>query len=365
MKKFVKMSLVAAVAVAGLTTTSSAAALSESIKNTDLSGYLRLRVNTTEGTATTGSEEANEAKAVLNFKSKVNDSVTANIKIVAAGGTKADTLNLNQANFIMTGPVTAIVGRQTAQSPFVANNGDTVATGVTALVPAGPVTIAAAHYTDATSVSAADDAARVQVSALALIAKAGPVNLELWGAKSQGDQLGTNTSDASGDIDYTAILASTNIGPVTLSAHWAEKDTGVAGTEYENAQVVVSGKAGIVSLFAAYAETGITSGDVTIDNDTDSKLIYALETINTTLANVEAVVVGASVPAGPVTLGVTYLDADYATTGTGDETKFTVSYPMSKNFTLSAWYSSAETKDSSAATAVDTDKSRIEAIYSF
>lgn len=352
MKKMIKLSLVAAVAVAGLTTTSSAAALSDSIKNTDLAGYLRLRVNTTHGQNNAASTPANDIKAVLNFKTKVSDSVTANMKFVSnADNSKASALNMNQANFtIATSPATAIIGRQTSATPFTANNGDTVSTGITALIPAGPATIAAAHYNDVTSNGTLDENS---VTGAGVLFSVAGVNLEAWYAQADSSK-----------TDFAAYLASTKVGPVSLSAHHSEKDTGVAGTEYENTQFVASAKAGVASVFAAYATTGKTSGDTTLDADTDGKLIFALETISTQTADADVMVVGVSAPVGPVTMGITFLDADIGTAGSGDETKISVSYAMAKNFKLSAWYSDA-TVNATGAAAVDTEKSRIEAKYSF
>ena len=82
MKNIIKMSLVAAVAVAGLTTTSSAANLEDAVKNTQLNGYVRYRLNSnhTDGAEATAVEET---KAVMKFTTKVNDSVKANIKMVS------------------------------------------------------------------------------------------------------------------------------------------------------------------------------------------------------------------------------------------------------------------------------------------
>jgi len=111
MKKTLKLSLVAAVAVAGISSVASAKPLSEAIKNTDLSGYIRYRYTNGEG-----STESNEYKAVFVTKSKVNDKVTAKLKYVIAGattnktgdadvgvqGNKAVGTNaLKEANFIM------------------------------------------------------------------------------------------------------------------------------------------------------------------------------------------------------------------------------------------------------------------------
>jgi hypothetical protein len=329
MKKFAKMSLAAAVAVAGLSTTASAANLADTIKDTTMSGYLRYRLDTNEAGTATGTTQSNEIKAVYNFKTKVNDIVTANVKFVGkytnADNTTAGApaFDINQANFIFkTDMATAIVGVQTAQSPFVANNGDTVANGITALIPAGAATIAAAHYTDtnkdATPYVAANDK---DISAAGVIASVAGVNLEAWYA----------TVSAS-EIDSMAILASGKAGPVSISAHYADEDGGTAATDdVTNAQILVSGAVEGVSLYGAYATTGKDGGDVTLDGDDDSRLILALEQINTQGADIDAYAIGASMPVGPVTVSLDYCDADVGTTVEADETLLTVAYKMSKN----------------------------------
>ena len=77
MKKFAKMSLVAAVAVAGLTSTATAGSLEEAVKATDISGYVRYRFNKDQENK---ADVKNEAKIVINLKTKVNDNVTSHIK---------------------------------------------------------------------------------------------------------------------------------------------------------------------------------------------------------------------------------------------------------------------------------------------
>jgi hypothetical protein len=370
MKKFVKMSLVAAVAVTGLTTTASAVALEDAVKDTTMSGYVRARLNSDHTTNGNGTQTT-ELKAVYNFKTKVNDAVTANVKFVGLyedkevgiTANKGGDFNVNQANFIInTGMATVIAGLQTTQSPFAANNGDSRSNGITALIPAGPVTIAAAHYlrTLAGQNNFADTTNTPNdISAIGAIASLEGVNVELWHAVVSAV-----------DADRTAILASTNIEGINVAAHYAEGTNGdlkVANEDIENMQIAVSGKVGAASLMAAYAATGKTSGDVTLDGDTDSKLIFALEGSATTkVADVSAFVVGASMPIGPVTAGITYMDGEGDTDSNAatanadfDETLIKVAYKMSKNFSISGWYSTGETAGA------DNDESRVEAKYTF
>ena len=344
----IKMSLVAAVAVAGLTTTSSAANLEDAVKNTKMTGYVRYRLETNH--EATASDVNEKTKAVYKFTTPVNDTVTSNVKLVAGeastdnGDVKAS-LAVTEANFVIkAGAATVIAGLQTSQSPFFANNGDTRSHGVTALIPAGAMTIAAAHYTTTvpSAVGITED-----ISALGAIGKFGAVNAQAWYATVN------NT-----DVTATAILASAKVGPVTVAAHTAEVDNGTSA-DISNTQLAVSGKAGNISYTAAYATTGTASGDVTVDGDTDSKLIFAGEILSTKTGDLDAMVlsVGAKV-SDAVNVGLLHITGETGSTDV-DETKLSVGYKMSKNFGASAWYSTG------AVGATDHAKSRIEVKYTF
>ena len=348
MKNIIKMSLVAAVAVAGLTTTSSAANLEDAVKNTKMAGYVRYRLETNHE----GNSEANEkTKAVFKFTTPVNDTVTSNVKIVAGeasteNGDTTASMKVTEANFVVkAGSATIIAGLQTSQSPFFANNGDTRSHGVTALIPAGAATIAAAHYT--TTVPNSVDATK-DISALGAIGNFAGVNAEAWYAQINKT-----------DITAMAVLASGKAGPVAISAHHAEVDTDTDGVDITNTQVAVSAKAGMATITAAYATTGDTSGDVTVDGDTDSKLIFAGEILSTKTGSLDAMVlsIGAKVSSA-VSVGLLHISGEVADTVDVDETKLSVGYKMSKNFKVSGWYATGDN-------GTDQEKSRIEVKYTF
>ena len=91
MKKLGLLSVATAVAIAGLSTSAFAKPAEEAIKDVDVSGYVRYRFTNDAGTDNTGataatkdttsSSQGHKYKTVLKIKSKVNDSVTANIKL--------------------------------------------------------------------------------------------------------------------------------------------------------------------------------------------------------------------------------------------------------------------------------------------
>ena len=163
MTKMIKMSLIAAVAVTGMTSVATAQPLEEAIKGVDVSGMLRYRYDDKKTDADDNtkdvSEQWNNYRLDVNTKAKVNDTVTANVTIgIGNTGEGANLpentegaagLDVRNANFTFSLPVaTVIAGKQSIPGPFVDNTVDDISrgTGIVALVPAGPVTIAAGHF---------------------------------------------------------------------------------------------------------------------------------------------------------------------------------------------------------------------------
>ena len=88
MNKIVKLSLVTAVALAGLTTVN-AASLEEAIKGVDVSGLMRYRYDDTK-VKDGKSKQLNDYDIEVNVKIPVNDSVKAVLKIDMGGDYRAD-----------------------------------------------------------------------------------------------------------------------------------------------------------------------------------------------------------------------------------------------------------------------------------
>jgi hypothetical protein len=400
MKKFAKMSLVAAVAVAGLNTTSSAAPLTEAIKNTDLSGYIRYRY--TNGAENT---ESNEYKTVFTVKSKVNDVVTAKVKIAgaaattdASGDADPDTTAVKEANFIMNlGGATVIAGKQALATPF-ADGADQQGTGIVAVKPMGAVTLAAGWYTNSDASSAyngliqqnaggdaenENDIGGNNIAAVAAIGKAGVLDYALWYAQVSESPLTIHEdavlASAAAAAGATAINLnlSAAVGPVNVELNHASVDyslNDVAKTvanelNHTQTRVVVSGKAGPATVAVAYATTGEDGGNVTL-GDTDAKANLVLEEVSASaIADASVMFASVSMPVGPVTASVAYVAAsndDPASAGTlndATEMKVSLAYAMSKNFKISGFSTSGET--TTGATTADLAMTRVEAKYSF
>lgn len=380
MKKFAKMSLVAAVAVAGLTTTSSAVDLEQAIKDTKLKGYVRYRLNN-DYEKEDASDFSEEAKAVFKFTTPVNDMVTANVKLVSEAvtdkeQTKADT-GVTEANFVVkAGPATVIAGLQTTQSPFFANNGDTRAHGATALVAAGPVTVAGAYYTTTVGGGLTSGPAMLNdVMALGAIGKMDALSFEAWYANVQDGEDVNHDSTTAAAVGDVAAKPLKDASAMNISAGF---DAGVAKVEamhtmLENGDVegtltklMVSGKAGIASFGAAYAMTGdeALGGQVTLDNDSDAKSDLAMEVLNmqaTTDASAFYVMGGVKAT-DQISFKLAYLGGSEGDKGNDEsfnELNLCGKYQMSKNFYAKAWYAMGEYNKG------DFANSRIEIKYSF
>ena len=390
MKKMIKMSLIASVAIAGLTTTASATAMEDSIKNTDLSGYIRYRYTNGQDNA-----ESNAYKTVFVTKSKVNDMVTAKLKIAGEGKTyngddkstvavevggdaDPDTTAVKEANFIFNlGGNTIIAGKQGLVTPF-ADAGDQQGTGIVGLFPVGPVTLAAGWYTntDAKAGHYANTALTgANIGAIAAIGAAGPVNYSLWYADvAQG-----HTNEPAANIGAKAINVNVagKFGPVSVEVNHAEVKytndaAGAADPKAKQTRIVVGANAGPVALTLGYVKTGDEGGNTTL-GDTDAKSNFILEDVSAS-ATMDASIwyAAAKAPVGPVTVGFEYLttsDMDGTTDAVGsdekaNETKLSVAYAMSKNFTISAFMTNAST-ETKAGVETELDKSRLEMKYTF
>jgi len=241
MKKFAKMSLVAALAVAG--TAASAQPLAEAIKNVDVSGTVVYRYDDrnydkalpTNLAGTTSSDKdssANNYKIGLTAKSKVNDDVTAVTRFVIGSGNAAagfatldttttgdanPTVTLNNVYFSYTGiaNTTVNVGKQGLTTPWtVATDSDgneQTGTGILALTNVGPVTLAGAYFNQT----------NLNVSGVSLsngenFTSSTPI------VTAPGNRLVQTTDVLQGDSNVITVGAMANIGPVALDAWYLD-----------------------------------------------------------------------------------------------------------------------------------------------
>jgi hypothetical protein len=362
MTKFVKMSLAAAVAVAGLNTVASAGSLEEAIKGVDISGKVEVGYNyyktgTSSGTGLAiGEDDTGTTNTTSNefeydidiaFKIPVNDMVTANVAFQAdhadqiddtptspsdSASTNDDSITMTKMYFTYAnGPVTAMVGKQgMAGAPWF---DDERADGVVGLYNAGVATVAAAHFTNSNAGGLTDE---VDVNAAAIIGAAGPVNYSVWYADISN--IGNSYSvDVSGKFDIVSVeVRHTDIS--------LDNDAGDGSLT----KVVASVGLEAATLVAGYAQTSDENGNyqtVDLTGDNDAATNFALDDLSVAqLEDAKAWLIGAVVPMDKFTLSAMYVDGseDAVDDLSFDELDLSVSYAMSKNFTASVLYTDAD-----------------------
>jgi len=390
MKNTIKMSLVAALAVAGLSTTASAGGLEEAIKGVTISGKMEVEYDYVEtkdsGLAVPGTADGKSTDRQwdidwdMTAKVPVNDMVTAVFGVEgdtesdtnggvtggalvtgsAAGSNAESTINITKTYFqYANGPVTALVGKQgMAGAPWF---DDERGNGVVGLYNAGPVTLAAAHFTNNNSLGNAN------ITALAAIASVGPVNAQLWYAELSGLAGAAGVGTGVWDADSFAILADATFDIVNVGVKYAQADydlgNPVAGIynqgndDAEMLQVLVSADFGVAKPYAGYGATDSKQGGAGLDltGDTDSTLDFGSEQLSIDdLDNADAFLIGVTVPVGAVTIDASYVWGDYDSYFVADKDAGTayacdleeflvqVDYKMSKNFTIGAHFSDSE-----------------------
>jgi len=304
MKKIAKLSLVAAVAVVGLTT-ANAQPLEEAIKNVDVSGSVVYRYNDYDNDNTTGVDSDNDAdnnyKIGLNLSSKVNDDVKLNTRFIVgsqANGSFAtlDTaghdgqadVSLSNVYFGYTGikNTTVNVGKQGLTTPWTvaidSDNNEQTGTGILALSTVGPVTLAAAYF-DQTNLDASTDAristigtngtsmvnvlsGNESVATVGAILAAGPATIDAWFLDLQ-DSFDTYTIGAKASIDLDGIKLGLDARFASLTLDDLVADTYGIGTDNSIAKIGLTAKAGIVDAKIIYAKTDKDGGLTALDND--------------------------------------------------------------------------------------------------
>ena len=268
MKKFAKMSLVAAIAVAG--TVASAQPLAEAIANVDVSGTVVYRYNDLkyDDDSNAKNNSDNNYKIGVTLKSKVTDDVTFNSRILMdngwgdALGTTSDNadgnveLELSWANFAYTGiaNTTVVVGKQGLATPWTraidSDGSEQTGTGILAMTTMGPVT-AAGGYFNQTNISTTmygdtlDAGANLMVAAV--MGSFGPVKAEAW------------YLDIDEGMSQYFVKVAGAVGPVKMFAQYSDYD-GETNTNLNDdvnlLKVGVSGKMGMFNAGITYAKSG-------------------------------------------------------------------------------------------------------------
>ena len=417
MKKMIKLSLAAAVAVSALSTTASAKALEEAIKDVDISGSLTYRYDdrtnsgTVAGVETEGTERTNNTyKGIVKLSSKVNDDLKANTTFFTRGVTNvadaSPTLNLTHANFAYTGiaNTTVIAGKQALNTPWT-DGGDAInsaqsGTGILAMHTAGPVTVAAGYFNNNSIDGEGDDTVNIadnDIAVLALIGSVGPVNASIFYAKGgesgnteiSGAVLNPNGDIIPGNIETTtsalddgfkAISVNVNgdIGPVHVDFRHSTldvQDSTLSGAVAAGAvdtqkltKIVASANLGAVGIAAGYGKTGTNGGLVAFDTDADANFSgWGLELNGSADAKAFFLSANANVT-DKVNVAATYVDASGDVTDANwdaDEWYVTTTYNMSSNFSAYVRYGEVSTDSNDLDTDAKQKRGRLQLAYTF
>ena len=296
MKKIAKLSLVAAVAVAGLTT-ANAQPLEQAIKGVEVTGSVVYRYNDKTGDTNTSTESAqdNNYKAALGLAAPVNDFVKLNTRFIV-GGEDAGFATLNSSDnndqnvdvtlsnvyFGYTGikNTTVNVGKQGLTTPWTvaidSDGNEQTGTGILALSTLGNVTLAGAYFNQTNldkgditvtklsgplTTTANNNVASGanDVVTVGSIVAMGPVTADAWFLDSEEyfdsytiGAKATTTLDAvklTGDVRYTSL----------------DLDNSVS--ENDMIKALVTAKAGIFDAKLGWARTDKDGGLVALDND--------------------------------------------------------------------------------------------------
>ncbi len=312
MTKFVKMSLVAALAVAG--TTASAQPLAEAIKNVDVSGAATYRYDDNK-TDAKGSNSINAYKVTANLKSKVTDDVVFNVSFQAGKDGVNDSMVLNtqtaadgnldveltKANFAYTGlaNTTVVLGKQSIQTPWTASAGSALSfneqtgTGLLATTSFGPITAVGAYFnqTNFNTLGSGDNSAGAKLAAsfsgaenvytVGLVGKAGPVSLDAW-YLDVADVLDSYTIGASYKQKVGAVKLGFALRHSSLSFDdlAAAVNLGQADEDSSLTKAKITAKAGIFSGKLEYGVTDDDGGLVALDKHSKNAMVGWLTYLN-------------------------------------------------------------------------------------
>lgn len=423
MRKISKLSLVAAVAVAGFST-ANAQPLEEAIKNVDVSGSVVYRYNDYNNDRevngvklTDKSDTNNNYKIGLNLSSKVNDYVKFNSRFLVASSTgdfagPLDTQNdsdinpevtLSHANFAFTGikNTTITAGKQGLTTPWTvaldSDGNEQTGTGILALSTVGPVTFAGAYFNQTNLDESGDLAGKLKtvmgkptlgknigsldIATVGVIADLSPVTLDAW-YLNMDQAFDTYTVGAKSDFKFDGGKFGVDARYVSLTlkesvARAAGMLNGADVIDSNSlAKIALTGNVGIVNAKVAYAKTDKDGGITSLDKDSETALLgWSLHTVGKADADYWQGVLGVNI-LDNLNLSANYGNLQYKATNLAnaadveeEEVYAQLTYKMSKNLSTYVRYGTYS-KDTTPVGGVKTEnnddtRGRIQVEYTF
>lgn len=275
MTKITKLSMATIVALSCLNV-ANAQALTEAIQNVDVSGTMAYRYNDYEGT----SSASNNYKIATDIKSKINDNLTANTRVIVGAGTTnpvsittnapdaAASFALSEVNFSYTGlaNTSIIFGKQGINTPFTltrdAMGNEQTGTGITAISSFGPVSFYTSYYNQ-TNFNTGDFGPGVSatggedVIALGLKYSIASINLDA----------SYMTLEDTFDVYTVGADASYDISSVSVSSFARYSSLDLDNSNQKNSlwKVGIAANMGIFGAHLSYGKTDDQGGTVGID----------------------------------------------------------------------------------------------------
>jgi len=378
MTKMIKMSLVAAVAITGLSSTLAAKPLAEAIQDVDVSGSVVYRYNDYSDNEDTKDVNTNNYKIATSIKSKVNDYVTATVRVVTGTDitsnnsltgldtqTVADanpSLNVSQANFtVKTDVATVIAGKQGLTTPWtvaIDSDGDEqTGTGLLALVPAGPVTFAAAYFnqTNLDTVKLGLDGSD-HVATVGVLGSIDFVSFDAW------------YLDMDEVFDTYTLGAKATIDMITAELRYTSLDLDGTDTDNNALMLKVGAKMDVFKLSAAYGMTDKDGGLTALDSDAKTTLTgWNVNLHNKADADMFMLGAGMDVMSG-LNVALNYNTIDYGNTSATETTETEVytqiTHKMGKNLVTYIRYGMLD-KEVNDNDTIDATVGRLQVEYKF
>ncbi|MDX4035675.1 major outer membrane protein [Aliarcobacter skirrowii] len=376
MKKFTKLSLVAAVAVAGLSS-ANAKPLEEAIKDVDVSGTVTYRYDQSKKDKNPHTQ-SNNYKINFNLSSKVNDYVKFNTRLNAAkpgspfsdngfasldsksGGDGNPEVRVSHAYFGLTAiPNTTVnVGKQGLATPWTVatdnDGGEQTGTGIFSVTAVDKFVVGLAYFnqTNIDKSDAAVGSGAEDIYAATLQANYGIVNAEAWYLNTV-DQFDTYTLAVHGKADLADnAKVGYEVRYVALELDGANKTDSLL-------RVAVDGKVGIVNARIAYTTTDKDGGVTALDTDAqNTSLGWKTNTLGKADAKYLQTTLGVDILEN-LNLSVSYNDLESAGNNEESEVYGQLTYKMSKNLDGYIRYGTQEVNS------VDSTNGRLQVNYKF
>lgn len=379
MTKMIKMSLVAAVAVVGLSTSVSASVnLEDAIKGVKIKGYVSYTMEEYTDKKGNDNEAQHDIDVRVQANIPVNDNYSVTVRVDEANDDDTDDIDPSA-----TSNKNKDSGALNLQFDRVyvtyKNNGLKVFTGLQGVIASNlhddvdgdgvkfsynidkSLTLSGGYFYNTTE-------GTDEIAGLALAGKTGTISYGLTYATmidsdvSNGND-GTVTDNGSKIVD---LNIGTKLSGLSLNlAHTTRSEDAIGTKDQSLTKVIVAGKAGDIKYAVGYAKAGKDGAEVAIDSDADASVNLVLNEVSTdAIADGSAVYVMAGTKlGGNLSAKLEHVTADgKSTVKDASETMLTLTNKITKKFKLFAKYDTWEVKK---ATTAKNTKITLGAKYSF